>query len=113
MALGSTINGTPTVFFSKRAITKASPRLAAVTLPSFETAAALSLLERNTARPVTSRSAPSEYLARTVSCCVSPAPSSSALGGETSSASIVGTLPASAGAAGWGQRKGGLERGSP
>ena len=78
---GSTMNGTPTVCFSKRAMMKASPRLAAVTLPSFETAAALSLLDRNTARLVTSRSVPSEYFARTVSCCVSPAPSSSAVGG--------------------------------
>src|SRR4029078_13740048 len=96
--LGSTMNGTPTVCFSKRAITNASPRLAAVTLPSLETAAALSLLERNTARQVTSRSVQSEYFARTVSCWVSPVPSITAEVGKTSSESIVGTAPGSAGA---------------
>ena len=41
--------------------------------------AELSLFVRNTARFVTSRSVPSEYLARAMNCCVAPLPSSTAL----------------------------------
>ena len=58
-SLGSTSTWLPIVLVSKRAITKASPRAAAVTKPSGLTAAELSLLVMNTTRSVTSRSVPS------------------------------------------------------
>ncbi len=69
------MNCEPTVWVSNRAITNASPRWPAVTRPSGVTAAETSLLVRKTARPVTSRSVPSEYRARTVICWVAPSPS--------------------------------------
>ena len=50
----------PIVNVAKRAMTNASPRSPAVTTPSGETLAELSLLLRKTAREVTSRSLPSE-----------------------------------------------------
>ena len=56
---GRVMQWLPTVWLSKRAITKASPRLPALTSPPAVTAAASSLLVRNTARAVTSRSVPS------------------------------------------------------
>jgi hypothetical protein len=56
-------------------MTKASPRAPAVTSPSGETAAEVSLLVRKTASDVTSRSVPSEYLARTVSFWAAFSPS--------------------------------------
>ena len=79
-SLGSTSTWLPTVNVSKRAMTNASPRSPAVTRPSGVIGAELSLFVRNTARLVTSRSVPSEYLARTMICCVAPSPSSTALG---------------------------------
>jgi hypothetical protein len=45
--LGRTMNCVPTVCVSKRAIMKASPRFSAVTTPSWETGAELSLFELN------------------------------------------------------------------
>src|SRR2546426_110103 len=54
----------PTVNVAKRAMMNASPRLPAVTTPSGLILAELSLLLRNKARCVTSRSVPSEDFAR-------------------------------------------------
>ena len=88
----------PTVNVAKRAITNASPRFFAVTSPSFEMLAALSLPERKTARSVTSRSVPSEYLARAVTCCDPPGDSSSICLGSISSATGCLTPGGSSGA---------------
>src|SRR5262249_59772465 len=69
---------------AKRAMTNASPRSPAVTTPSGEILALLSLLLRNSASEVTSRSWPSAYFARTTICCCSPLPSSTAVLGYSS-----------------------------
>ena len=57
---GMTTTWLPTVNVAKRAVTKASPRFFAVTVPSGETVALLSLLLWNTTSEVTSRSVLSE-----------------------------------------------------
>ena len=67
-SLGSTSTWLPTVCVANRAMMKASPRAAAVTRPSPSIGAELSLLVKNTARFVTSRSVPSEYFARAINC---------------------------------------------
>jgi hypothetical protein len=94
-SFGSVIACAPTVCVSNRAITKASPRRPAVTSPAASTFAAASLLERNRASGVTSRSVPSAYLASTVSCCVAAGPSSTASAGWSSTATTAGVGPGS------------------
>ena len=98
------MNCEPIVCVSNRAMMKASPRFFAVTTPSCDTVAELSLLVMKTARFVTSRSVPSAYFARTESFCDSPSPSSTPVGGKISSVTAAGTGPGSAGAPASSQR---------
>ena len=86
-------------------MTNASPRSAAVTAPAPSIFAAESLFVRKSARPVTSRSVPSLYLARTTSLWISPLPSSTADGGKTSMLTGVATVGASSGASASSQRR--------
>ena len=89
---------------ANRAMMNASPRSPAVTAPSPSIFADVSLLVRNRASVVTSRSVPSEYLARTTTRCFSPAPSSTADGGNTSMLTGVATVGGSSGASASSQR---------
>ena len=94
----------PTVKVAKRAMMNASPRFPAVTTPSELILAELSLLLRNRARRVTSRSVPSEYLARAVMRCVAPSPSSTSCFGRISSETGLATVAESCGAPASSQR---------